>query len=139
MQHNQESLFDTPEVITGLKIEKIYASKGKNTFNEKGQVCDRCIAVEIGSKLHWIDRSFATFDEVSDFISPLKVFVGGNGQWGNAGEWIDKKTILLRQSETELFGSDSNYMRRSERKASGSIWWTVAELKAKYFTETATA
>ena len=39
MFDDQMSMFEQPETIKGLSVEKIYATRGKNTVNFDGDIC----------------------------------------------------------------------------------------------------
>ena len=141
MQNDQLSMFDTPTVIKGHSIECIYVTKGKNTFNQAGQVCDRAAAVQIGGKLHWINKSFATYSDLHHMLYPLGVVVNYVGEYGIKDKDVtiptpfDHKVVKMRGSEIDIFSCDSSYMNRSERYVEDNIWWTVEQIKNKYFSE----
>ena len=141
MSAQQISMFDTPAVIKNQAIERVYITRGKNTFNQAGQVCDRMSAVQIGGKLHWIDKTLATFDDLDSLLNPLGVIVNFAGEYGIVDKAVsvltsyDHKVTKLKGSESEIFGSDSSYMDRSERCNGDSIWWTVDKIKNKYFSD----
>lgn len=137
MLDNQISMFDEPATINGLNVERIYVSRGKNTVNFNGEICDRCCGLVIGGKIHWIDITFATYTELHYVLRPLNILLTFDGAWGLIKEGqntrLTNQVTKLKHSETELFGSDSSYMDRSQRLESGSIWWTVEKIKARYF------
>lgn len=139
MIDNQMSMFDQPITIEGLSVEKIYMTRGKNTVDSDGNICDRYCGVVIGGKTHWIDRTFAHISELHNDLKSVNVFMAGDGAWGtikadgSGTTWIDNKTINLKQGESEIFGSNSRHMAKSERTSDGSVWWTVDMLKDRYF------
>lgn len=143
MPKDQLTMFEADSCIHEARIEKIYVSRGKNTVNENGEICDRYCGVVIGGKIHWIDSIFANFDDLRYILNPLGIVMCAGGVWGDirGGDGIttpiDKKVVKLRQGESELFGSDSSYMDRSKRNERGTIWWTTATIKAKYFSQEA--
>ena len=141
MFDNQMSMFDQPATIEGLCVEKIYVTRGKNTVNWDGDICDRYCGLVIGGKTHWIDKTFAHISELHNDLKSANVFIVDSGAWGTIKEdgsgttWIDNKVVKLKQGETELFGSDSSHMAKSERMTDGRIWWTIDNIKARYFTK----
>ena len=138
MFDDQMSMFEQPETIKGLSVEKIYATRGKNTVNFDGDICDRYCGVVIGGKTHWIDQPFARITELRVSLKLLNVFLAADGDWGTiksdgSTTWIDQKVANIDQGESEIFGSDSKHMAKSERSSGGKLWWTVDMLKARYF------
>lgn len=144
MSSNQMSMFDSPAgKRSNQDIERVYVTRGKNTYNSAGQICDRVTAISIGGKLHWINTTFATYSELSRIYRPLGITVNYLGEYAikkegsNELAQFSKKVTKIRGSETEIFSEDSRYMERSQRCKGESIWWTVEEIKQTYFSETA--
>lgn len=117
-------------------VEKIYITRGDNTVDHNGIYCDKCFGVAIEGKIHWIDDCFARLDELETRLIGFRVYSSGN-TWGVIDEdgraTLSNKMIKINKHQDDIFTPDSYHMQRSERKPCGSVWWSINEIKERYF------
>lgn len=122
------------------KVQKVYLTRGDNTYDDEGFKCDKCCAVQIDGSIYWLSQAFSRPFELVSELSILGVgigdiFKGGSSYpaWGNIGEdgWasLDHRMIKLTKHHDDLFSEESSYMKKTVRNAQGSLWWTARALK----------
>lgn len=123
-------------------VEKVYITRGDNVFDHNGIKCDKAYGLVIEGKIHWIDQSFATLDELSSKLYGFGVSASGMA-WGvidEAGRAVlEHRMTKIGKHQDDIFDSKSFYMKSSKRKACGSVWWTPAEIKKTYLSAKAAA
>lgn len=116
-------------------VEKVYITRGDNCYDSDGIKCDKAYGLVIEGKIHWIDQSFATLDELSSKLYGFGVSASGTA-WGTIDEngraVLEHTMTKIGKHHDDIFTSESFYMKASKRKACGSIWWKPAEIKAAY-------
>lgn len=117
-------------------VEKIYITRGDNTTDHNGILCDKCFGVVIEGKIHWIDVCFARLDELETNLFGLGVSSNGTA-WGVIDEdgraTLSDKMVKINKHQDDIFTPSSYHMKRSERKPCGSVWWNISEIKERYF------
>ena len=122
------------------KVQKVYLTRGDNTYDDEGFKCDKCCAVQIDGSIYWLSQSFSKPSELAGQLQLLGVGIGENFDkgsrypaWGNIGEdgWatLDHRMIKLTKHHDDIFSDKSSYMKKSVRNPAGSLWWTASALK----------
>ena len=133
MTNNQMTTLDNK--TTGLKIERIYTTRGDNMYDCNGIKNDKCVGVVIGGLIHWINASYATISELSNIVAPLNISLSDGGVWGMVDEYgcatLDQKVTKISKHQDDIFDKKSSYMKRTAYSNVNSIWWSTSDIRAK--------
>lgn len=122
-------------------VDKIYLTRGKNCFDEKGRRADRIVGLKTNFGIFWIDKAFATIGELSLTVD-WKLFnicllpYAANGKWGQIdsnGKMLPKNFTRLHKNHAEIFAEESMYVKKAVFNGE-RIFWHDHEL-AKFVEE----
>ena len=115
------------------EITRIYVTKGDNIYH--GNVtCDKCICLEIGKKLYWLEDEFANISSIEYRLEQyFGIALSNNRKY--FGVFADKTAIMDRpitritKHHDDVFIESSSYVKRSVKNQYGNYWWKMDELK----------
>ena len=119
-------------------IERIYTTKGDNSYNFDNIKNDKMVGVVIDSDIYWLQDEFATYREIQFLLARFNVLISECGRWGatdNDGRTVYTNTITrISKHHDDVFSDGSSYVRRAmTNEAKNSMWWTVTDVINKFF------
>ena len=127
---------DIPERIDRIEVDKIYVSRGDDTYNYDGILADKFAGVLIEGDIFWINETFATLSELARILRPLNVELDRNGSWGNREcngfARFSKKITKVAKRHSEFFTDDTIYLKKAKFFKEGMIWWYPKDIEAHF-------
>lgn len=131
------SIKNNPLADNDIQIERIYITRGDNTYNSDNVKSDKLMGIVIAGSIHWIDDEFACATQLSGLLERLNVILSSNGRWGvmddNCSATLDQRVTKISRSHDDIFSAKSSYIKRTKRTDAGKLYWTWAELEETYF------
>lgn len=116
------------------QIERIYITKGDNSYNHAGVKSDKACAIQIDGRLYWINQSFAHLRELESEFRTLGVIFSCDykkfGVHSVTEEWtsLNKNITRIPHHHDDIFSDKSGYIKRAERSPKGAYWWYVEDI-----------
>lgn len=125
------------------QVERIYVTRGDNTYDDAGVKCDKFMGVTINGEIHWVDHSFAYLHELEHQLSALNVeFCFSAKRWGIRDEkgsaYLSNTITTVKPHHDDMFAKDSFYMKRTKEQPNGKRFWKLSDLIDTYFNIEAT-
>lgn len=132
-------IFDEDGEPTSI-IERIYTTKGDNSYNFDGIKNDKMVGVVIKGDIYWLQDEFATLHEIQYLLARFNIRISTCGRWGVTDSegrttYTDAITKIAKHHD-DVFSDGSSYVKRAKTNdAKNSIWWTVEEVINEFFAE----
>lgn len=125
--------------ITKNPIERIYITRGDNSYNAKGVLCDKMAAVVINGSIFWLEGSYAYPWEIGVALRSLDIRIFSDGdiisEENRFAPVANNSVTKIKGHIEEVLDSKSSYVRRAIFSNPDKISWSVADIKAKFFDE----
>lgn len=119
-----------------VKVEKIWVSRGDDTYDHYDRLADRFAGVLIEGEIFWINKTFATFGELAHILRPLNIRLFGTGEWGNIkcdnDADMSNTVVKVKKRHNEFFSDDSMYLKKAKFFNEGMIWWYPDDIVAHF-------
>ena len=138
MELKMRSLKTSPLAPSTMQIERIYITRGDNSYNHNNALCDKSVGVVIDEDIYWLKNSgIANISEIREQLALLNIDVLGSNEWGvldkEKSSTSYKRVTRIPIHQEEVFEEKSRFMQRTIKKHDGSIWWNADELATKFF------
>lgn len=107
------------------------------TFHESNRVNSKMVGVFIGSKIHYLDRSYNNTDELASILLPLGIELSGDNHWG-VGAWrdtaFDFEVMYFKSANKKPFDKNAGFYDGAAwfDTSCGKLEWSVEAPQEKY-------
>ena len=139
--NRMKKLTQISENTGGNTLEKIYITKGDNTYDGNVKV-DKAVGLQINGKIHWLESTWSTLYSLENLLDAFTDTIGimaSGGKWGIVDSYgsaeMTNKFTRINKHHDDIFSDGSSYVLRSAKTPDGKFWWSIRQIEALFAKE----
>lgn len=149
-----KSPIETPKISPNHQpfVTRIYTTKGfeateYHPTDTPNGTHSKSVGVEINGMIHWINKTFSNVDDLKHIFLPLiektengfrrtaflNVFIDSRGRFRNLRDNVDYLDKKMTKIPVYFEHLPPSYMKRSLPVSDDNYFWSMEQLRAKYY------